>query len=705
MARKRHLLRQFLALAVGAALLAAPAAAAEEAAPGGQEPVLAICTTGNLAGRVYRQDPLTGGAAEAGFLNAASAAAQLREETQALLLLDSGNAVDNGLIQDGGAAEAAAMRAIGYDALVPGLGEFRLGPGARDGFFDALTDPEGDGAPVRVLSGNCLTEDGQPAAEPYGIFTVELGGAQFRVGVLGLGAMEAPAALPQSFTEGLRFAHEDNTERSYVWEWTQFWQERLEAEHCDLVVVVCAAGRDTAADFAARTSGIDLVVGNGAPWAETLQNADGAPVACVSGGGSALTRTDVTLSGDGTLSVGGSSLLQLEEWGSDEALVRLLSPFREEAEALALEKIGVLSGDWSGEGDPRYVQSPTAELAARAMCRAAGADAALFPAEALRGVTAASLFREGEDAAALTLRSCAALLPGAEPIAAVELTGARLREWLDHCAGAYTVDETGSITGGDTADALYGLDYSLYLGAPEGERAAQLSLGGQPVEDGQVLRVAVPVERLSDPDFPECRVVWRSDLDGRFAGQAGAPAALLAAYVSAETEQGEAVLPVQAGTRALYPGSADGPLNRLELLTMLYELAGKPLPGASGSFIDVGDNPAAVWAAEAGVVSGNGQGMLLPTQAVSREQAAVMFCNYARFLGVEAPAEGPSAEELADGGDIAAWAAPAVEFCLRTGALPADGEGRFLPGGTLTRAEAASCLERLSAFLEGAQAG
>ena len=76
MARKRHLLRQFLALAVGAALLAAPAAAAEEAAPGGQEPVLAICTTGNLAGRVYRQDPLTGGAAEAGFLNAASAAAQ-----------------------------------------------------------------------------------------------------------------------------------------------------------------------------------------------------------------------------------------------------------------------------------------------------------------------------------------------------------------------------------------------------------------------------------------------------------------------------------------------------------------------------------------------------------------------------------------------------------------------------------------------------
>ena len=74
---------------------------------------------------------------------------------------------------------------------------------------------------------------------------------------------------------------------------------------------------------------------------------------------------------------------------------------------------------------------------------------------------------------------------------------------------------------------------------------------------------------------------------------------------------------------------------------MLYEMAGKPKPGASAAFIDVSNSDAAVWAAETGVVSGNGTGKFLPTQTVTREQAAVMLYNYAKFLGLKTPSSRP----------------------------------------------------------------
>ena len=236
MARMRHFLKRCPAVLLSAALLAAAAGTA--AAADTPAPTLGIYTTGDMGGRLYREDPVTGEAVEYSYQNVASAMEAERASVDAALLLDSGDAVDNGLVQDGGAAEALALRAIGYDALVPAVGEFRLGPEARDDFFAALGEASEDGAPVRVLSGNYLDEDTQsPEEDAYEVFTVELGRRAVRIGVLGLGAMEAPEELPESFVSGVRFAHRDNTSGSYSWEWTGYWQERLEKENCDLVVV------------------------------------------------------------------------------------------------------------------------------------------------------------------------------------------------------------------------------------------------------------------------------------------------------------------------------------------------------------------------------------------------------------------------------------------------------------------------------------
>ena len=277
-----------------------------------------------------------------------------------------------------------------------------------------------------------------------------------------------------------------------------------------------------------------------------------------------------------------------------------------------------------------------------------------------------------------------------------------LRQWLDRSAEAYQAEPDGSISGGEGADVLYGMDYALYLGASEGQRVDGLAFEGALVDDGQTFRVAVSADRLSAPDFPDCTPLWSAARDSRFAAQSGIPAAVLAGYLSEQTHLLGMLSPQRSSTWSLYTGSVNGPLNRLEFVTMLYEMAGKPKPGASAAFIDVSNSDAAVWAAETGVVSGNGTGKFLPTQTVTREQAAVMLYNYAKFLGLKTPSSGPSATALLDCGEIAVWARPAVEFCIRTGALSAAGlrGDLFLPRGTLTRGEANRCLAAFADYIE-----
>lgn len=227
------------------------------------------------------------------------------------------------------------------------------------------------------------------------------------------------------------------------------------------------------------------------------------------------------------------------------------------------------------------MQSGTVDLVAEAMLWAADADAALLSPAALGGASAASRFSGEDDTAALSLRDCAALAPGDSPVVLVELTGAELRQWLDRSAEAYQAEPDGSISGGEGADVLYGMDYALYLGASEGQRVDGLAFEGALVDDGQTFRVAVSADRLSAPNFPDCTPLWSAARDSRFAAQSGIPAAVLAGYLSEQTHLLGMLSPQRSSTWSLYTGSVNGPLNRLEFVTMLYEMAGKPKPGAS----------------------------------------------------------------------------------------------------------------------------
>lgn len=688
MARKSNLFRRVGAMLLALLLLPSGAWAAE-AEPARSTPALAIYTTGDMAGRVGETDPLTGQPEENSYLKVASAMAEERRAVESTLLLDSGDAVANTLVSGSAADTALALRTIGYDGLIPSVEEFRLGQGHRAAFFRDLTQENGQGAPVELISADWMEgAGGQTAVQSYHIYTRKLGDRDIRIAVVGLGTLEVPQSLPSYYYSDSQFGHEDNTGLSYAWEWNHWIWPQLARQNCDLVVVCCHADRETLEQFTAQTTGIDLLVGgHGRADTGTLENQNGQPVAWVSSGGTALTRTEVTLGADGTPVIGESRLLMLSDYENDPALARATADGQKVQQAKAAQATGTLSGNWSESVPDAARQTAAADLVARAMLWTSGADAALLSTGSLGYLPERT---GGSGARVLTLGDCGTLAPGKSPMVMVELTGAQLEAWLEVCAGRYQVDENGQLAGGEDADFLYGMDYELYVSGGQGQKVANFTWQGRPVEDNRSYRVIMEEARLQDEEFPACPILWSAAADMQYAATGGTMASLLAAF----TSRTGTVMPKRESTWAVYAGAVDSPVTRLEFVEMLHDAAGQPRPGANVAFADVTGSDAVVWAAEKRIVSGDGKGMFLPQVEVTREQAAAMLYHYARAEGLDLTADGSSVNALSDRTAVSGWAVTAVDFCLRNGLLePVN--GRFRPSATMTRAEVQRTMEVL----------
>ena len=681
MARKSILFRRLGAALLALLLLPAGAWAAEPE-PAQAAPALGIYTTGDMMGRVGETDPLTGLTEENSYLKVATAMAAERQTVESTLLLDSGDAVANTLASGSAADTALALRTIGYDGLAPSVEEFRLGQGHRAAFFRDLTQEGGTGTPVELISADWMDgQSGQAAAQPYHIYTRQLGEKELRIAVVGLGTMEVPQSLPSYYYSDSQFGHTDNTGMSYVWEWEHWIWPQVARQECDLVIVCCHTDRKTLEKFAAQTTGIDLLVnGHGEADAGVLKNLDGQPVSWVSGGGTALTRTVVTLSDSGTPVIGESKLLALSGYENDEALAKATANGQKAQQARAAQKTGTLSGSWAESVTSATRQTAAADLVARAMLWTSGADAALVTNGSLGYLPEQT--GTGNGSRPLTLGDCATLARGTSPVVLVELTGAQLEEWLEVCAGRYRVDESGQVTGGQDADFLYGMDYELYVGGQSGQRVVNLTWRGQPVEHNRTYRVILEAAHLLDDEFPHCTVLWSAAADMQYAATGGTMASLLAAYAS----RTGAILPQRESTWAVYAGAVDSAMTRLEFVELLYDVADRPKPGANVAFADVSGSDAVVWAAEKRIVSGDGKGKFLPQMEVTREQAAAMLYNYAKAEGLDLTADGSAVSTLSDRNAVSGWAVTAVDFCLRNGLLePVNGQ--FRPSATMTRTE------------------
>lgn len=140
------------------------------------------------------------------------------------------------------------------------------------------------------------------------------------------------------------------------------------------------------------------------------------------------------------------------------------------------------------------------------------------------------------------------------------------------------------------------------------------------------------------------------------------------------------------------------PVSRGDLILALYRMAGEP-EAFSTLFTDIPlQNPyaaASIWARATGIAIGEPDGSFRPYDAVTREECAALLH---RFAGL--PTVAPVSLPFTDTAQISDWALPAMRWAYTSGILYGNTEGTCTPHASITRAETAALLLRLSARLQ-----
>lgn len=160
---------------------------------------------------------------------------------------------------------------------------------------------------------------------------------------------------------------------------------------------------------------------------------------------------------------------------------------------------------------------------------------------------------------------------------------------------------------------------------------------------------------------------------------------------------------LMSGTSAIRFSPNTG-MNRAMAAMTLYKLSQKSGFGISSgspkSFSDVPSDAwyaaAVKWASGAGLVSGTGNNRFSPNAAVTREQFAVMLYSYAGKLGWNVSARA-NLNGFSDAGKVSSWSKNAMQWAVANGIMSGS-DGKLMPQGTLTRAQAATMLQKFAAL-------
>ncbi len=153
-----------------------------------------------------------------------------------------------------------------------------------------------------------------------------------------------------------------------------------------------------------------------------------------------------------------------------------------------------------------------------------------------------------------------------------------------------------------------------------------------------------------------------------------------------------------ASARELFSGTSETtfsptqPMSRGMLATVLYRLEGSPDQDAPASYGDVSSDAwyadGVAWATENGIANGYGDGQFGPNNNVTREQFAVMLWNYAGR-----PSASGQTLDFTDADQASGYALEALCWAVENGILNGYGNGKLIPGGMATRAQAAQMLK------------
>lgn len=705
---------------------------------------VSILTTTDMHGRAYDWNSYTNSALSNNFLQAAKLVAERRAAVDDSILIDVGDILQGSalssynILQEGGenSPMATALRYIGYDAFVLGNHEFNYAPQIQWNYYNLLTstDKAVAGQPVDVICSNVVeTETNESVFSPYKTFTYKFeDGTTFTIGLLGFENMNNANWDVASHYEGCTFGHPDNTEKSYVYEWENYYGKEMQ-EKCDYIIVAMHSGEgnpdiynqeNQGGYFATHTTGVDMLLTghNHQRNAVTLQNKNGENVLVMNGGGSTLGETVLTLTkgADGKVTVTAAestmhplnSALGKDENGRDirvpspdfksgdpnyDGLKDLITPLFERSDAFVNKKIGTVSGTWDTISNYYLTQSDSYDLVHKAQIWAACTDNNIDPTKehvismttpvAKRGWSVSSLLADGATSGDISLRDCYSLYQyDNNTLYMIRMTGAQLKSWMQHTAQNYRVNDNGQVGGGSFGcDTFYGVNYDVYVGKPDGQRVQNITYAdGTPVKDDDMIYACLSSYRLSATKDSDAygwfastgitssseEVLWDATVSERFNNVGGSVPLIIGEYIKEMTAEGKDITP-----------------GRETKWTVQVE------EDPCEQYTDLDAN---AWYAESvhfalvnGLFVGYGDGTFRPEAALSRAMVATVLYRQAGSPAVTGTSTFP---DLKDD-----WYADAVAWAQEAKVVIGDDKGLFRPDDDVTREEMVTMLYRFAA--------
>ena len=664
--------------------------------------------------------------------------AQLKKDYEAagaqVLLLSAGDAIQGAPIVnlDKGVSEIGFMNAAGYDAMAPGNHEFDYGYENLKSLAASMDFP--------LLAANIVDKATQkPVFQTSVIFVDGL----TKVGVFGLATPETASKANPKYVEGLEFLQGEA-----LYACAQAQVDALEQEGCDLIVALGHLGVDPESapnrsiDVCEYVKGIDLFV-------DGHSHSTNEEVAAQNGGsnvvdGTLLVSTGTKLANVGVVvydpaaeSLEYGAVAASDYTGSDAAVDKAVTDRNTAVDEELSAVFAKTEVDLDGERAPgvRTQETNLGDFAT---------DAILWQAREYLGqgkvdaaITNGGGIRASIPAGDISMKTMKTVFPFGNTVATVTLTGAQLLEALEAATcstptaiGAFpqvsgisfTIDTTVPYENG----AQYG-DTTYFAPAAPGARIKDVTIDGAALDLTKEYTIATNDFTAAGGDtyyvFKQAKLFdttvamedalvnyTRDVLGGTItAEQYGAPAGritvlkdVLADYgdVSASAWYADAARFVLTNGLMNGTGKAsfapEATVTRGMVYQTLYNMAGKPAVAEAATFSDVSGKwyaDAAAWAEDQGLTTGVGKGLFGGEKAMTRQELAKVFADYAETTGIHAANMELTA--FTDAADVASWAKDGMERAVALGILSGS-KGRLMPTGTAQRSQLAQMLKQFS---------
>jgi 2',3'-cyclic-nucleotide 2'-phosphodiesterase/3'-nucleotidase len=480
--------------AILAALTIVPGNAQQGAA--GHVHIVLLGTT-DIHGNIFPMDYYTNRPANRGLAKIETLVRQVRATEPNALLLDSGDIIEGTPLAYYFARKdttqpnptIAVMNAMKYDAAACGNHEFNFG-------LDILWKAKRE-ARFPILAANLKQDymNGVEYFQPYIIKNV----SGVRVGIVGFVTPGVPRWEIPAHYKGYEFEQIVASAKKVIPE---------VRKKADIVVVIAHSGLG-ADPNASQPSGSDEISGENAILALANQvpgidvilfghthrevaqmMVNGVLLAQASNWGRSLARADVDMERDASgawqVKEKHSAVIPVtESTAVDPEIVKLAQPYETATQKYLDTPIATSAEEMRGEVS-RYQDDPLVDLIHRVQLDAGHADVSL-----------ATMFYPALHipAGPVTVRQLAGLYIYENTLYTVEMTGAQVKEALEHAASFYPqwpFDTSKPLqTPGYNADSAEGVSYVMDLTRPVGDRIRDLTREGKPLDMTAKLRVAI----------------------------------------------------------------------------------------------------------------------------------------------------------------------------------------------------------------------